>query len=308
MQSREGFQSTLPTRGETRRSIWKALSRKISIHSPHTGRDSIIMQVIKNSKISIHSPHTGRDRGGCPMSAHAKISIHSPHTGRDKSPRSSASLLVYFNPLSPHGERPRRRRRRRRTGNFNPLSPHGERRRSRWSAPWPTGFQSTLPAWGETLNRMKDMGFNIISIHSPRMGRDRERAGGRIDVGISIHSPRMGRDEGLRIDADRLNVFQSTLPAWGETSERCTPCRCRPDFNPLSPHGERRGRDSRPLPYSQFQSTLPAWGETGQDPGAAGHHPISIHSPRMGRDLLIMPSARPCWIFQSTLPAWGETS
>ena len=116
------------------------------------------------------------------------------------------------------------------------------------------------------------------------MGRDRERAGGRIDVGISIHSPRMGRDEGLRIDADRLNVFQSTLPAWGETSERCTPCRCRPDFNPLSPHGERRGRDSRPLPYSQFQSTLPAWGETGQDPGAAGHHPISIHSPRMGRD------------------------
>ena len=79
----------------------------ISIHSPHTGRDSHISSstltfcsfqstlptrgetlesgsVISQSNISIHSPHTGRDiaRSALTVSTLA-ISIHSPHTGRD---------------------------------------------------------------------------------------------------------------------------------------------------------------------------------------------------------------------------------
>ena len=78
---------------------------------------------------------------------------------------------------------------------------------------------------------------------------------------ISIHSPRMGRDllDNRALKDERL--FQSTLPAWGETmltrpreegeeisihSPRMgrdpapisTPTRGR-NFNPLSPHGER---------------------------------------------------------------------
>ena len=34
-------------------------------------------------------------------------------------------------------------------------------------------FQSTLPAWGETCIRLEDKLNRLISIHSPRMGRDR---------------------------------------------------------------------------------------------------------------------------------------
>ena len=79
------------------------------------------------------------------------------------------------------------------------------------------------------------------------------------------------------------------------------------NFNPLSPHGERRtvsttangpksisihsprmGRDisgeDGAAGAVEFQSTLPAWGETGQAYRSPGYPGISIHSPRMGRD------------------------
>ena len=79
-----------------------------------------------------------------------------------------------------------------------------------------------------------------ISIHSPHTGRDlADSAVQGHACGISIHSPRMGRDEGLGENAagsgdfnplsphgerpPRLAIagrgllFQSTLPAWGET-------------------------------------------------------------------------------------------
>ena len=124
--------------------------------------------------------------------------------------------------------------------NFNPLSPHGERR-----APagyrWPGliisihsprmgrdnpldslfggggGFQSTLPAWGETLATCFFFYAWEISIHSPRMGRDMFcTVLGLIPSSISIHSPRMGRDKGRRFYNGKIR-FQSTLPAWGET-------------------------------------------------------------------------------------------
>ena len=103
---------------------------------------------------------------------------------------------------------------------------------------------------------------------------------------ISIHSPRMGRDT----DASLLVACMLT------------------NFNPLSPHGERRA-----------VSTI-----------AHQILDISIHSPRMGRDGCTRPpvpysehfnplsphgerprrTRRTCRrrLFQSTLPAWGETA
>ena len=62
--------------------------------------------------------------------------------------------------------------------------------------------------------------------------------------------------------ARRGEVFQSTLPAWGETSTGGAGGGGNGDFNPLSPHGERHKQ-------SGIQRYLPT---------------ISIHSPRMGRD------------------------
>ena len=102
-----------------------------------------------------------------------------------------------------------------------------------------TGFQSTLPAWGETKGVL-EMGDTVeISIHSPRMGRDQAVLYKDTVAPISIHSPRMGRD--------------------------CC-CSVRPsqssNFNPLSPHGERPSISATSVSTHEFQSTLPAWGET----------------------------------------------
>ena len=170
----------------------------------------------------------------------------------------------------------------------------------------------------------------IISIHSPRMGRDFFKPGTEERLVISIHSPRMGRDRA------------------------CQKARhiAKQDFNPLSPHGERpggnggllvrrisihsprmgrddtvaakvatvngisihsprMGRDphkgSRRATAQPFQSTLPAWGETRWRWDADGYDQISIHSPRMGRDQSLMTPQTTRHRFQSTLPAWGET-
>ena len=140
------------------------------------------------------------------------------------------------------------------------------------------------------------------------MGRDWVLANTPYGMDISIHSPRMGRDATGFAASLLSGLFQSTLPAWGETSWA----------------GAGRYK------ASQFQSTLPAWGETLKSPPICGNGGISIHSPRMGRDYRAKRQGDRCVRisihsprmgrdgndgqrqrqqggFQSTLPAWGET-
>ena len=123
---------------------------------------------------------------------------------------------------------------------FNPLSPHGERRDKNETYVDVYKFQSTLPAWGETGLPVDALGqpmdFNplsphgerrqvvgilsdqlLISIHSPRMGRDEPTDSVEPSAPISIHSPRMGRDGTAPATEAGGGAFQSTLPAWGET-------------------------------------------------------------------------------------------
>ena len=60
--------------------------------------------------------------------------------------------------------------------------------------------------------------------------------------------------------------------------------------------------------YNLFQSTLPAWGATNSRRITDASVNISIHAPRMGSDMNVMPVAVHVIPFQSTLPAWGATS
>ena len=48
------------------------------------------------------------------------------------------------------------------TAYFNPRSPHGERLLFSATAPIPSEFQSTLPAWGATINKAKEVAPVII--------------------------------------------------------------------------------------------------------------------------------------------------
>ena len=97
------FQSTLPMRGETRSHVCAALLR-ISIHSPHAGRDVIVSaRTCWIYRISIHSPHAGRDSTG-PLPVEHQISIHSPHAGRDASHRISIVSGLFQSTLPMRGE------------------------------------------------------------------------------------------------------------------------------------------------------------------------------------------------------------
>ena len=127
----------------------------------------------------------------------------------------------------------------------------------------PAGFQSTLPAWGETLR--KRAGFTGFINFNP----------------LSPHGERPG-----------------ALGATKKTHNY---------FNPLSPHGESPSNASSAPLRQSFQSTLPAWGETVVMVALLTLHPISILSPRMGRDHLTVGFHGHHTTFQSTLPAWGET-
>ena len=173
--------------------------------------------------------------------------------------------------------------------------------------------------------------FDEISIHAPRTGSDRQSAfdfhfihhfnprsphGERLCrrdppkylQDISIHAPRTGSDgnrDGFRPCA---YGFQSTLPARGATVLAGGARDSSGDFNPRSPHGERRAEILRRKSPMRFQSTLPARGATtsrpatktstsnfnprsphGERPGAyfttAELIDISIHAPRTGSDV-----------------------
>ena len=121
-------------------------------------------------------------------------------------------------------------------------------------------------------------------------------------------NPRSPHGERLiALDAiQRVKVFQSTLPAWGATgSMLCESILSKIsihaprmgsdmmykgyiqlaiNFNPRSPHGERRSRSQMTIQRLVFQSTLPAWGATLKVQRKASVKNISIHAPRMGSD------------------------
>ena len=169
-----GFQSTLPTRGETRaKRPRRTRADNFNPLSPHGERQDMTALYASLSDFN-------------PLSPHGERLVGYAHGGK----------LLYFNPLSPHGERLELSSFKPFGCDFNPLSPHGER---------PSGTPSPLPT-------------------GP----------------ISIHSPHTGRDASARRVSTFRTEFQSTLPTRGETHLEPGNAELRDDFNPLSPHGERR--------------------------------------------------------------------
>ena len=145
------FQSTLPARGATRRRGADGVLGDISIHAPRTGSDAIaagktLEKAIFQSTLPARGATKRRGAGGNLGS----ISIHAPRTGSDFITGKRVDADGYFNPRSPHGERPKRRRK---------------------SVP-AKSFQSTLPARGATGEPPPWAVLDLISIHAPRTGSD----------------------------------------------------------------------------------------------------------------------------------------
>ena len=171
----------------------------------------------------------------------ADISTHAPRTGSDPAASQSTPAASNFNPRSPHGERHALEFLVHHGADFNPRSPHGERR-----------IPPEVPAPGERISihaprtgsddrpvRLRQLPH--ISIHAPRTGSDSSIVSSRFPgLQISIHAPRTGSDTARTPAITMTILFQSTLPARGATLLAAQAHAGRNDFNPRSPHGERR--------------------------------------------------------------------
>ena len=148
-----------------------------------------------------------------------------------------------------------------------------------------------------------------ISIHAPRVGRDRTARRWNTDGEISIHAPRVGRDCRHGRQTVRRVIFQSTRPVWGATTRRHLLAHIGAHFNPRAPCGARQcGRQSA---RQRHRISIHA-PRVGRDNVLAalpdGTEVISIHAPRVGRDshqTFLISRLRK---FQSTRPVWGATA
>ena len=191
------------------------------------------------------------------------ISTHAPRTGSDHPAADKCAHSNHFNPRSPHGERPAGQlgiateniisTHAPRTGSdavgsvagalgkdFNPRSPHGERRRPQ-----------------RRRNQPK-----IISTHAPRTGSDVDGAVDVVHLAISTHAPRTGSDSSPINLSSRSLAISTHAPRTGSDFLGIAKPHSTFDFNPRSPHGERRGGVAVAHISQRFQPTLPARGAT----------------------------------------------
>ena len=147
----------------------------------------------------------------------------------------------------------------------------------------------------------------LISIHAPRTGSDptpamsswkaayfnpRSPHGERLlrvvqklnVLRISIRAPRTGSDN-IADQVDGSSVpFQSTLPARGATTGRWAAESAPSDFNPRSPHGERRCYNYSADAAINISIHAPRTGSDVVHQQRQIFQDISIHAPRTGSD------------------------
>ena len=236
-----GFQPTLPARGATAcRVCWTKICG-FQPTLPARGATQQLRDAVKSAEISTHAPRTGSD--GPPDAGKGRnghISTHAPRTGSDRRYQAHHQAPQRFQPTLPARGATTITNFQKSLDVFQPTLPaRGATERMRALLRSGVQFQPTLPARGATRSTKQSKKQQRISTHAPRTGSDLCNQIVAVLVGISTHAPRTGSD----------------LP--GATVRRLPK-----NFNPRSPHGERR-RD--------------AW----QDGGGSR---ISTHAPRTGSD------------------------
>ena len=230
--------------------------------------------------ISIHAPRVGRDRSCAARICEMSISIHAPRVGRDVA--TNAMWIVYesFQSTRPVW------------GATVRHSVFFIRRK----------FQSTRPVWGATSGRTRCSRCRRISIHAPRVGRDKSSIASYIWPSyFNPRAPCGARPHSRRSQAKR-SKFQSTRPVWGATWSNLHFW----GIYAISIHAPRVGRDHgaecKNIFELLFQSTRPVWGATNLRAGRSFSHDISIHAPRVGRDQPVSPESMSIRYFNPRAP------
>ena len=124
-----------------------------------------------------------------------------------------------------------------------------------------------------------------ISIRAPRAGCDFLRLQDIARALISIHAPRVGRD---------------CIPL--------NPAEQPENFNPRAPCGARQEKGPNPSRENNFNPRAPCGARLTPQRGRRAPKKISIHAPRVGRDLAASELPPSIVLFQSTRPVWGATT
>jgi len=262
--AREWFQFTRPAWGATICRACLAQGAGVSIHAPRVGRDPPHGCHLRRLDVSIHAPRVGRDaRPHLPLCRYRRFNSRAPRGARPPDDSKSSRILRFqftrpaWGATAPPGSgrqtiswfqftRPawgatRARGRAARRARFNSRAPRGARPRPSGAGLSVKKFQFTRPAWGATRGGAVRHGDVCVSIHAPRVGRDRT-ANGRDGIPrVSIHAPRVGRDACSASRKSRA-AFQFTRPAWGATFHRDP----QPYVGEVSIHAPRVGRDRGP--------------------------------------------------------------
>ena len=127
-------------------------------------------------------------------------------------------------------------------------------------------------------------GARIVSTHAPLAGSDRRCRRRCPPRRVSTHAPLAGSDSAFAVPNWHTRQFPPTLPLRGATfvqvGYRCR-CFC---FNPRSPCGERRQRQTCSLMTGGFNPRSPC-GERPDDPTVVSRGvAVSTHAPLAGRD------------------------
>ena len=153
-------------------------------------------------------------------------------------------------------------------------------------------FQFTRPAWGATRSSSGRSTRKRFQFTRPAWGATGGVVGGVVGGGVSIHAPRMGRDFRHCV-FDGGNWFQFTRPAWGATDPGGQNADCHP-FQFTRPAWGATGCGRKASAQDGFQFTRPAWGATASFRKRERLCFVSIHAPRMGRDIeAFMPASLP---------------
>ena len=257
----------------------------ISIHSLRMEGDSAVSSAAVPVSPFQSTPSAWRETPGvADIAAQCQISIHSLRMEGDRISSSHRKTVLHFNPLPPHGGRPRSQGLRLMSDHFNPLPPHGGRLVTAHVIHYIDAFQSTPSAWRETRQgsfpERHAVYFNPLPPHG---GRHRSLVCVLNAKHFNPLPPHGGRPSTYS-DFCSPTTFQSTPSAWRETTGLLDVAVFRKisihslrmegdvqiwdnifrsyHFNPLPPHGGRPNPAKNHRNRIIFQSTPSAWRET----------------------------------------------
>ncbi len=191
---------------------------------------------------------------------------------------------------------------------FNPRAPRGARPGRCLGLSVPLKFQSTRPAWGATSNRPHTGCVKNVSIHAPRVGRDAIVARSLAEHPVFQSTRPAWGATAQAFAGNDLPEFQSTRPAWGATIERVLKMGVSFSFNPRAPRGARRTTQARKNLVGYVSIHAPRVGrDVSQAASCRGGCGFNPRAPRGARREPILEEVREDE-FQSTRPAWGATN